>query len=75
MLPTVKPSAACHSVGSEDTKESGSLIIFMRRHPDCAEDEGVTRTNRLGNELGTRFMLGNNAERFLKKGLAGGVPL
>lgn len=51
MLPTVKPSAACHSVASEDTKESGSLIIFMRRHPDCAEDEGVTRTNRLGNGL------------------------
>lgn len=37
MLHTVKPSAACHSVGSEDTKESGSLIVFMRRHLDCAE--------------------------------------
>lgn len=38
MLPTVKPSAACHSRSVPRTpKESGSLIVFMRRHPDCPE--------------------------------------
>lgn len=76
MSPTVKPSAACHSVASEEAKESGSLIVFMRRHPDCAEDALKERA-RIGSATAWHkiFVLGNNAKRFLEKGLAGGVPL